>query len=279
MNKPENSLQKRALLRAVETFEAAYAGSPAEEYLESRGIGARTAAAHRVGYVDPERPLEGWERFAGRISLPYLNLNKEPTWAKFRAQPGMGDVKAKYAQQEGGRGRLFNVQALAAPGDLICLTEGETDVMTLTALGIPAVGVPGARAWKSYMSRCLDGYSRVVLWYDDDMKPHPTKPGKFISPGKDLVAAIREKMPDVIPLAAPGGHNDVNDAYRAGLGDAIRRLAYGIEDTDNDDRPRLGTPSRLEAPGVQEGGGPGDDPDPTPNRFDGISNPAGPVPF
>lgn len=225
--------------RAVETFERAYRGSPGEAYLEGeRKIGARTAEAHRIGYVDPDNPLEGWERFAGRLCFPYLNMNKTPVWAKFRATPSMGEVKSKYAQQEGGRGRLFNVQALSAPGTTICLAEGEMDIVTLTALGIPAVGVPGATHWKSYMKRCLDGYDRVVLFYDDD------------EAGKGLVKAIKATMPDLIPLAAPGIFKDVGEAYVAGYGDAIRRIAYGIEEEEYD-HGQENTPGQ---PGDSDGG-------------------------
>src|SRR5690606_15019537 len=78
MLRPENGRQKAALMRAIDKFEAAYEGSPAEEYMHGRGIMPRTAQAHRVGFVDPARPLEGFERFAGRICIPYLNVNKEP---------------------------------------------------------------------------------------------------------------------------------------------------------------------------------------------------------
>src|SRR5690606_24218121 len=117
MLRPENARQKAALMRAIDKFEAAYEGSPAEEYMHGRGIMPRTAQAHRVGFVDPARPLEGFERFAGRICIPYLNVNKEPVWAKFRANPLVREFKAKYAQQEGGRGRLFNLPALNHPGD------------------------------------------------------------------------------------------------------------------------------------------------------------------
>src|SRR5690606_34395336 len=241
MLRPENARQKAALMRAIDKFEAAYEGSPAEEYMHGRGIMPRTAQAHRVGFVDPARPLEGFERFAGRICIPYLNVNKEPVWAKFRANPLGRAFQAKCAQQEGGRGRLFSLPALSHPGDLICLAEGELDVMTLTALGIPAVGVPGSKHWRADMKRCLDGYGRVVLFYDDDEN----------GAGKALVAAVKASIPDVIALAAPGGHNDLNDAYTNGFGDAIRRLAYGEEEREYD-RSRLAAPAGVADAGIPD---------------------------
>lgn len=219
MLKPVQAQAKKELQHAVQVFEQALPGSPGEEYLQARGIGPRTAARLRLGYVDPAAPLDGWERFGHRICIPNLNFNGEPVWAKFRALDPK--AKAKYAQQAGAESRLFNTLALSAPGDTIILAEGEFDVLTLTALGLPAVGIPGVTNWKSHFHRCFDGYGRIVLFYDDD------------EPGRDLVKHVRGKLPDLIPIAAPGGHNDVSDAFMAGHGEAIRALALGTTEQEN----------------------------------------------
>ncbi len=128
----------------------------------------------------------------------------------------------KYTQEAGGsHARLYNTRALAANGDTLALCEGEFDVITLTGLGIPAVGVPGANNWKRWFDRCLQGWDRLVLFYDDDPK------------GEALVETIKAKLPDIITLSAPGGHNDVNAAYLAGLGDRIIALALGKDEDDD----------------------------------------------
>lgn len=206
-------------------FSAALPGSPGMEYLGKRGIGPRTAETLRLGYVDPQGPIpEGWERFAGRIAIPYLNIDGVVVWAKFRA---LEDVKEKYAQQAGGRTRLYNLRALSVPSGTLALCEGEFDTISLTALGIPAVGIPGANNWKPYFHRVLQGYDRVVMFYDDD------------EPGRSLVQTVKQKMPDIVPLAAPGGHHDLGDAFEAGLGDSIRALVKGepVEESDPDGEP------------------------------------------
>jgi hypothetical protein len=118
------------------------------------------------------------------------------------------------------------------------------------------------------MKRCLDGYGRVVLFYDDDEN----------GAGKALVAAVKASIPDVIALAAPGGYNDLNDAYTNGFGDAIRRLAYGEEEREYD-RSRLAAPAGVADAGIPAAGDegavpePAGDPEPA-GSGDGLEGPA-----
>lgn len=250
MLKPENSQSKKDLSLAVSAFAEALPGSPGEAYLAERQVGMKTAERMRLGYVDPNNPISGWERFAGRLAIPYLNAKGEAVWVKFRATPENGPDADKYAQQAGGRSRLFNTIALSAPGDTLALAEGEFDVITLTALGIPAVGIPGAQNWKSFMARCLDGYKRVVIFYDDD------------KPGRELVQTVKKKVPDIIALSPPGAHHDVNDAFKAGLGSQIRAMALGLEPTST-------TEENHHEHEEQEAAA----------NLDGISNPDGAIPY
>lgn len=218
--RPINRQAKEELHKAVSIFEDALPGSPGEEYLNARGIGPKTAKRMRLGYVDPAAPVDGWDRFGHRICVPNLNAHGDPIWAKFRAVNP--DAKLKYTQQEGAQSRLFNTLALSAPSDTIILVEGEFDVLTLTAMGLPAVGVPGASKFKTHWKRCFDGYNRIVMFYDDD------------EPGRDLVKKVKEQLPDVIPIAAPMGCNDINEAYLAGHRETIRSLALGLENHHDD---------------------------------------------
>jgi DNA primase len=237
--KPLSAHTKKALSQAVSTFVQALPGSPGEAYLRERQIGTRTAERLMLGYVDPDNPPEGWQRYAGRIAIPYLNIKGDPMWIKFRATPGITPEGAdKYSQEPGGGTPLYNTLALSAPGDTLVIVEGEFDTITMTALGIPAVGIPGANNWKSHFPRCLQGWSRTVMFYDDD------------KPGRDLVKLVKKQMPDIIPLAPPGGHHDVGEAYEAGLGKAIVRAARGIESEQDDgyQEPDRGIPATEAGP-------------------------------
>lgn len=212
-----------------------------------------------LGFVDPDDPPEGWKRYAGRIAIPYLNVKGDPVWVKFRATPGLTpDGADKYAQEPGGGTPLFNTRALSAPGDILVLCEGEFDTITLSALGLPAVGIPGANNWKSHFPRCLQGWDRIVMFYDDD------------KPGRDLVKLVKKQMPDIIPMSPPGGHHDVGEAYEAGLGEAIVALARGIESEQDHD-------SRAEEAPAPEAGATAADINPA--GFNGLDHPESEPPF
>lgn len=295
--KPLHPAVKAELREAVAHFHQALPGSVGWDYLESRKIGRGTARALRLGYVDPADPREGWERFAGRLAIPYLNPKGDAVWIKFRAthitKPNAKGEVVKYAQQAGEEARLYNTIALTAKSDTLCLVEGEFDAIVLTALGIPAVGVPGAGAFKPHMAKALDGWPRTVLFYDNDPEG---KNGR--RPGEALLEAVKAKMPDVIPLVAPGGYNDIGDAYEAGLGEAIKALAYGYElekahepegttgrQAAGAEEPLRGEPAVWGEPAQPDHDAPGGHPaepagDGEPfNRYDGISNPDAEPPF
>lgn len=269
--RPLNRHVKAELAEAVDHFHRALPNSAGWEYLAGRGIGAATARRLRLGYVDPQDPREGWERFRGRICIPYLNQKGDAVWAKFRATPYNGPEAPKMAQQAGSEARLYNTIALSAPGDTLCLVEGEFDAITLTALGIPAVGVPGTGAWKTHFHRALQGWDRMVLFYDNDQN----------EAGDKLVKSVKAHLPDVIPLAAPGGFNDVSAAFEAGHGEAIKALAYGYEL-----EKEHGQPQEVAHEHHGDAGGSADERPSEPagdgepiNRYDGISNPDAEPPF
>ena len=122
----------------------------AEEYLAQRGISLGTAEKIRLGVVVD--PLAGQEQFINRLTIPYLT----PTGVvdvRFRS---MGPEEPKYMGMAGTSTRLYNVNALHTAGNFIAVCEGEIDAITLSySCGIPAVGVPGANAWKRHYGRLL----------------------------------------------------------------------------------------------------------------------------
>lgn len=111
--------------------------------------------------------------------------------------------------------RLFNLHALTYANTTLALCEGEMDAISLTALGVPTVGIPGANSWKPWHWRCLEGFERVVVFHDDD------------DAGKGLLKKVLTDVPQAVPAAPPGGFNDVNEALVAGLGDEVRRIVFG----------------------------------------------------
>jgi DNA primase len=135
-------------------------GHLAENYLQSRGITKETARYFHLGFVTEDAPAP-WDEYAGRLAIPYL-VGRSVVGFKFRAtDPG---EQLRYISNHGFyTKRFFHPQPLVALHRKIYICEGEIDTMTLSQLGIPAIGIGGANAWDPAMGRALRGRKVVVL--------------------------------------------------------------------------------------------------------------------
>lgn len=200
MELPRLSGQRREFLaQATERYAAALVGSPAEAYLDGRGISVQVADRFQIGYVLD--PVEGHERFRGRLAIPYLT----PTGTvgmRFRSlEPKPAD--RKFDQEAATRTALYNVRDLHDSAPWIALVEGEPDTWTMSGVvGVPAVGVPGVDHWiknARVWSRLFQDYETVFVCMD------PDPAGQKIVP--EIVRSIEN--PVVIELPA-----DVNDTVQ-----------------------------------------------------------------
>jgi DNA primase len=201
---------------ALEAATAAYqtdleSDAQAQQYLAKRGISPEAARHFRLGVV--RRPAQGHEALTGRLSLPYVTPAGVVN-ANYRCIADH-DCKAvdghrKYLKPEGLPINLFNVRDLKAPGDAICICEGEIDTITLSACGIPAVGISGVNAWEDHFRLCFQDFTRVHAFGDAD------DAGKSLN--KKLIEAVR-----AIPVRLPKGE-DVNSLYLKEGPDGLRRL-------------------------------------------------------
>jgi DNA primase len=208
--KPLQHSVKESLESATQIFAAALLNSPASEYLASRALSPDTAVSHRLGYVATKHP--GFERMVGRLAIPNICAAGHVVGLKFRA---LDDAEPKYDQQHGQLSRLFNLRSLNEDTDVMVLTEGELDTVTLTQMGVPAVAVPGASAWKPHHFRLFEGYRKVVLIQDDDKA------------GRDMAKRILDTPLPVIVMQPPDGFNDVNSAMQGGASDALLDMIRG----------------------------------------------------
>lgn len=209
---------RESLDAAVTIFQTHLAaGGPGALYLESRAIDPTFARErYRLGFVE-DSTVPGFERFVGRLAIPNLCASGHVVGIKFRELPPETSDR-KYDGPAGEQKRLFNTRALLTEGDVIAITEGELDAISLGSLGIPAVSVPsGASSWnKRRHWRLFEGFRRVVVFRDSDV-------------GGDLLPkAILESDLPVIVVNPPHGYNDVNEALVAGLGDELIRLVNGV---------------------------------------------------
>jgi DNA primase len=204
--------QRLVFEQATATYQADLAADPAaQRYLTKRGFTPEVAQRFRLGVV--RRPVLGHERFAGRLSIPYLTP-AGPVNMNLRCIEDH-DCKAveghrKYLKPEGLDSNLFNVLALSEAGDSICVCEGELDAVTLAMAGIPGVAVAGANGWQKHFSRCLDDFAKVYVLGDGD------KAGSGLN--KKLINDVR-----AIPVRMPKGE-DCNSLFVKGGADALRAL-------------------------------------------------------
>ena len=201
--------------RAARQYHESLGGSPAEEYLRSRGL-LDGAEQFMLGYV--AEPAAGHdERFKGMLSIPYITPTGVVAF-KFRR---LGDGDPKYLIPTGQRQHLFNVQAILDAVDKVMIVEGELDAIAATNEGIPAVAVAGTNAWKPHFSRCFDGISKVIVCTDNDAKEDGS------NPGQELARKLVETLPQAIRVSLPSGH-DVNSTIMYYGGGRLQEIVSAV---------------------------------------------------
>jgi DNA primase len=141
------------------------------------------------------------------LSIPYTAPNGDTLSIRFRRLQGDGP---KYLTAPGDKPRLFNTPAVERYSDIMCITEGEFDTMILSQAGLPAMGVPGAQAWKKEWFLILKPYRTIYIFVDGD------------DPGRKFGQMIAEKLSNarIIEL---GDGMDVSSFYLENDADAILR--------------------------------------------------------
>lgn len=197
MDFPRLSGQRRTqLAQAAKGYKAALEGSPAEEYLADRGIHYGVAERFWLGYVAD--PMEGHDRFKGRLVIPYLTPSGV-VGMRFRA---LGDEDPKYDSEAGQRTALYNVLDLHRSEPWIAICEGELDALVMSGVvGVPAVGIPGVQHWlkKSggpIWGRLFQDYQTVFIVMDPD------------GAGKKAIPEIARRVENPVVIDLPA---DVND--------------------------------------------------------------------
>ena len=208
-----STLQKRSLAEAVETYARMIDG--AGPYLATRGITKEVAVTRRLGYVAPGEALIGHEMYEGRLVIPYLTPTG-PVDMRFRTiDPD--DDGPKYMGRPGVETLMYGVTAFQIDSPYIAVCEGELDALVLHELvGVPAVGVPGANAWKPYYWRAFEDYDRVYVFADGDQA------------GKDFAKRVVTALRQAVVVQMPEGH-DVNSVFSTEGAESLLKRA-GLHD-------------------------------------------------
>lgn len=184
-------------------------------YLKGRGITKEAAATFLLGTVVD--PAPGHEHAVGCLSIPY----RTPTGVvavKFRRVDG---GTPKYLWPTGQKVGMFNVVDLHTGSSVLAVCEGELDTLIMSALvGVPAIGIAGVSQWKPWFPRMLEGFDRVVVFADNDVK----EDGR--NPGMELAKRIKEDVDRAVVVNLPE-NKDVNAVFMEDGADWLRERAMG----------------------------------------------------
>jgi DNA primase len=195
-NVERKSLERRVAAYHSQLFQPE--GSGLLDYLTGeRGLEPETLSLFQLGAV--ASPEDSDEPARGKIAIPYLTRSG-PVALRFRRGPeGEGP---KYWQPPKSTITIFNVNELVKHQKWIVVCEGEIDCMTAVQAGLPAVGIPGASAWKDHYYSLFEGYERVIILADNDDK----------GAGMDFARKVAEEVPAPAIIQLPEGE-DVNSFY------------------------------------------------------------------
>jgi DNA primase len=208
--------QRDWLRQATVRYHQALSGSPAEEYLASRGLALLdqpfqgTLDQFRLGYV--AEPLPGHEGYRGMLAIPYIRYSQEYGWGvvSIRFRKLVADADNKYLTVAGDRPRLYNTTALLRRSPYVAITEGELDAITAELCGVPTVGVPGSQVWRPHHVEPFRGYRDVYVLADGD------------EAGREFATKVKGSLVNgkVIPMPE---RQDVNSVVVQGGPDALLR--------------------------------------------------------
>lgn len=208
------SVSQKASLRAAADLYERQMTPEVLAYLAGRGLSTETVSEFRIGHVSS--PMDGHEWLQGRLAIPYLGPAGNVYNLRFRCLAHddckAANCHAKYISLPGLPSRVFNVRAMAGNSDVLHVTEGELDCITLCACGLPAVGIPGVENMPAHFPRMVAGFSRVFIWADGD------------EAGRELVKTFTQKIPQAESRIMRAGE-DVNSIFVKEGKDAILEIA------------------------------------------------------
>lgn len=141
------------------------------------------------------------------VLVPYSDENDDEIARRWRLRlkkAGSGK-DTRFVWRKGDKVALYGLWRLAdakAKGYVV-LVEGESDSQTLWYHGIPALGVPGAAAWKKTWASYVQGL-KVYAWQEPD------------SGGAEFIERIGQSLPDMLALTPPGGRKDISECHVKG---------------------------------------------------------------
>lgn len=106
------------------------------------------------------------------VRIPYLNVDGTECGTRFRCTMEKSEQGAdqRFRWRQGDKAVFYGLHRLgrAREEGYVAIAEGESDAQTLWLHGIPAVGVPGAKNFRSEWASELDGIDRIYVVVEPD---------------------------------------------------------------------------------------------------------------
>lgn len=201
--------QKESLEKATAAYQENI--EVALPYLVSRGLTEGTVSMFRLGVVASDTASLGDERYVGRLAIPYICASGEVVALRFRT---LDDSTPKYLSRSGAMPHLFGVSCLLGDSREAVVVEGELDQMTLTQMGVTAVGVPGSKAWNKSWRWLFEDFDRIIVLADGD------------EAGRDFGKKMVEEI-DATMVELPSGE-DTNSIYVKHGADQLREILRAL---------------------------------------------------
>lgn len=175
-------------------------------------------------------------RYRGRpeIHIPYLDEKGAVVAVRRRIElkkTGSGNDDNRFLWRRGDHGMLYGLWHWPdmAKAGWVLLVEGESDCHTAWLHGLPALGVPGAKAWKTAWASVVKGLD-VFLWKEPDRG------------GDEFIDRFKKSLPEAKVIVPPDGIKDLSAAHIAG-----RDVVALVEGLKADAVPVTGVLSPIEA--------------------------------
>lgn len=150
------------------------------------------------------------------LAIPYRDASGRVVAERRRYTLRKGKRDNRFAWRSGDTPALYGLWRLSdirAQG-WVLLVEGESDCHTAWSYDLPALGVPGAQAWRPEWAEHLRGL-QVFAWQEPDRG------------GEAFVRSIAANVPDLRVLRPPEGVKDLSDAHL--LGHDVRALVAQLK--------------------------------------------------
>jgi len=150
------------------------------------------------------------------VDFPYKDKDGKALSRRRR----FGDGKDKFKWRKGDKTRLYGLWKLPkiVTAGWCLLVEGESDALTCWLHGLPALGLPGKKTWRSSRRNLLHGELKalqgvqVYLWEEPDAGiRNPKNPHEALL--RDEVAA---DLPGLLVIPAPQEFKDLSEAHCQG---------------------------------------------------------------